>query len=153
MAEPKTNRVGPQLQHRANTMLDLGAQLRVFAHNVQEDLNTVHRNISIKLFNDILFDTPVLTGMARGNWQVGTDYVPGGTLQRLDPTGALVKAEIEGQVVADTDQIAFFSNNLEYIVPLEYGWSNKAPEGMVRINVHRFRVILSEEAAKVRNKR
>lgn len=42
------------------------------------------------------------------------------------------------------------TNNLPYAERLEYGWSNQAPQGMVRVNVARFNTLLEEEAAKVR---
>ena len=42
------------------------------------------------------------------------------------------------------------SNNLPYAMRLEYGWSKKAPAGMVRLNVARFQQWVDKEARKAR---
>lgn len=146
MREPPTRRViGPQLSADSR-VLNFSDQIAAFAKNTKSTLNEAHKSITIKMFSAIVMETPVLTGIARGNWQTSMDSVKGSTLHRPDPSGALALAEIEATVEADTDKIAFMANNLEYIIPLEYGWSKKAPEGMVRINVVRFQGIVAETA-------
>ena len=49
---------------------------------------------------------------------------------------------------APKNQTFWLSNNLPYAERLEFGWSDQAPEGMVRTNVARFQRILEEEANK-----
>ena len=43
-------------------------------------------------------------------------------------------------------QVAFIVNNLPYAIPLEYGHSTQAPNGMVRITVERFQQIVDAAA-------
>ncbi len=148
MIEPRTRRtVGPQLS-ADNRLLSLGDQIRAVAKKTGETLDQVHINVTLKLFNAIVYDTPVDTGAARGGWipSIGAPVLaPNG---RIDQDGGSVRAEIEAVVgSATTDDITFFSNNVEYIIPLEYGWSRQSPEGMVRINVARFRRMLHEAVA------
>jgi len=138
--------IGPGLQQTLKG-LTLGEQLADFARKTNATMNEAHRAISIRFFTSILFDTPVLTGMARGNWQSSMGAPAGGTRIVLDPDGAAVSKEIVQNITADYTKVAYFSNNLEYIIPLEFGWSAKSPEGMIRINAMRFNNIVKETIA------
>lgn len=148
MLEPPTRRtIGPQLP-ASGTVLKLGDQLRDFAKLVGKRLDTVHREVSIKLFTAIVYDTPIDTGLARGSWHptLGVPFMGGPT--RVDKGGNVVANQIELTFKSATiNEVSFLSNNVPYIVPLEYGWSRQASEGMVRINVARFHRIVSEEVA------
>ena len=150
MIEPPTRRqTGPQLPSNG-TLLDFGGQIRAFSRKVKRRMGLVPKNVTIKLFNAVVFDTPVDTGAARGGWNpsIGTvQWAPNG---RLDKTGGLVKKEIEVTITDDYGQVAFMSNAVGHIVPLEYGWSNKSPEGMVRINVARIQRLVRETVAQVK---
>ena len=147
MIEPKNRRrEGPQLS-ADNRLLSLGDQLRAFAEKTGDQINRVHQILSIKLFSQIVYDTPVDTGLARGSWipSVGAPTFGG---QRQDASGGAAIREIEAVIANATyEDITFLTNNVEYIVPLEYGWSNQAPEGMVRINVARFHRMVKEAVA------
>jgi hypothetical protein len=99
------------------------------------------RKISLDLFGAVLYDTPVDTGRALGNWftTIGTPSVRMAWEDGWQtPTGAfsdmvdkIYRVKFGGQV--------WFSNNLPYIWRLEHGWSQKAPRGMVRLNVTRVK--------------
>lgn len=149
-APTKRGLVGPQLP--GSSRLDLGAQLRAFAATTNERINFVHRNVSIRLFTAIVFDTPVLTGLARGSWNASMETPVRTLSERLDKTGRIVEKEIEVKIKADTSKVAYLTSNLPYIIPLEYGWSKQQPEGMVRLNVMRFQRIVSEEIAAAKNR-
>lgn len=90
--------------------------------------------LSKKIFEGIVARTPVLTGNARASWQASL-YAPdftratGGTKDSplAPPTFPLTSAPLGAKV--------YISNATPYIMPLEYGWSNKAPQGMVRVTL------------------
>lgn len=66
-----------------------------------------------KLFKQIVQDTPVDTGFARSSWKI----------ERIqDDKGLRFK----------------ISNTAPYIIYLEFGSSQKAPNGMVRVNLVKF---------------
>jgi hypothetical protein len=147
MIEPKTTRtIGPQLPS-SSRLLDFGGQLGAFAKKVGLRMSVVHKGTSIKLFNSIVYDTPVDTGVARGGWNPSMGAVKWAPSGRRDTSGALTAKDIEVTITGNYNQIAFLSNAVKYIVPLEYGWSLKSPEGMVRINVTRFQQIIRETVA------
>ena len=75
-----------------------------------DDVDRKLRGISLSLFNSIILKTPVDTGRARGNWQIDTSQ---------SKTAGLVR----------------ITNNVPYIVILEYGDKNRKPVAMVRTSI------------------
>jgi len=152
MIEPKTRGlIGPQLP-ASTRHLKFGDQLRQFAQVVGKRINVVHRDVSIKLFNAIIMDTPVDTGEARGGWNASMEMPDLRETGRLDPTGSQAMADVNVTIKADRSKVAYLSNSVEHIVPLEYGWSKQAPEGMVRMNVVRFQSMMAEAIRQAKEK-
>lgn len=91
--------------------------------------------------------TPIDTGFARGSWQPSLNS---GSLAAGpgDPLGQL--AMVTAQMKAG-DRF-FFLNNARYILRLEYGWSQQAPQGMVRIALAKARQVAEANIRKVRGK-
>lgn len=140
----KSHIVGPQLPTTART-LGLGDQIREYAKVVNKRIDYVHRNLAMVLFSSIVYDTPVDTGLARGSWwpSKGTPFMGGPT--RVDQSGTMVTRDIQDVAMsAKLSDVLFLMNNVPYIEALEYGWSKRAPEGMVRINVARVRRMVSD---------
>jgi hypothetical protein len=149
-APTRTLGIGPQLPASGVT-LDLGSSIRRFAKSTGEKIGKVHKNSCIALFNSIVYDTPIDTGTARGGWNPSLDRPMSGPLGRMDKGGAAVAHDIEVTIIQDWKRVAYLTNAVPYIVPLEYGWSQRqAPEGMVRINIIRFQTIVSQQVQKVR---
>ena len=71
---------------------------------------TTFKAFALDVFNRTREDTPWLTGFARSGWRIMVD-------------------EDEYSVAVT------FWNGVVYIVPLEYGHSQKAPDGMLRRNL------------------
>ena len=94
------------------------------------------RAATIGIFKGIRKDTPVDTGRARGNWQctIGAPFVG------EDANGS--DEQILRTIPRRAGSVVYLTNNVQYIQPLEYGHSTKAPNGMVRINVARFEGLL-----------
>ena len=80
----------------------------------------------------IVRNTPVRTGLARGNWQVGTS-INSRRLGNLDPSGQATIST--GLAAIARAQIPFGNlfifNNVDYIGDLENGSSAQAPNGMI----------------------
>lgn len=101
----------------------------------------------------IILDTPVDTGQLRGNWQATLGSPSNKDLTgTLDPTGTstVAKAELalsKFKLDKHTGKLTtlFLTNNLPYATRIEFGhYSSKAPQGMVRINLAKFRNKLEE---------
>jgi hypothetical protein len=125
--------------------------IRNFVEKAKRNPETVARSVSYKLFSAVIKASPVDTGRFRMNWQTAGAVVPGGIIDAVDQSGNKAVAMAADYVFKSSDWGEFtLTNNLPYAERLEYGWSNQAPQGMVRVNVARFNSLLEEEAAKVK---
>jgi len=84
----------------------------------------------IDLFRSIVELTPIDTGRARANWALALDLTTEDYANYTDVAQWEYKME-DGTTV-------WIYNNLVYIVPLEEGSSDQAPQGMVAISLRRF---------------
>lgn len=134
------------------TSVSFGDQVAKFAENTNRTLAEAHRAISIKLFTAIIMDTPVDTGEAAGGWVASMGTPASGPSGVLGQAGAIAGLS---NVRALPSQVAYLSNSVGHIEGLEYGthsygFSPKAPQGMVRINVARFQQLVKEATAELK---
>lgn len=89
-------------------------------------------------------------GRFRGNWQIGFDSAPQGTIDRIDKSGQETLA-VNGAILAGyrANEVStiYFVNNVPYAVRLEFGYSKQAPKGMVRVTAQEFQKFFNEAAA------
>lgn len=116
--------------------------VKTFSDNVVGlDLPTFHKKLALDALTGIVLNTPVLTGRARGNWQVSINQPIETMVDKEDRGGnSTISA---GSVVinnANPFSVIYITNNLPYILFLEEGSSSKAPGGMVAITLERLTV-------------
>lgn len=115
-------------------------RVQAFKKKSAEEVDKQIRKIVIDLFTGIILSTPVDTGRARGNWQVGTTPITA-TLPNTDPSGASAISGVMGKLSSGMfkgkDNSIWLCNNLPYIGRLETGYSGQAPRGMVALNLQR----------------
>lgn len=96
----------------------------------------LHRRLVLEALTRIVRRTPVDTGRARGNWQTSVGAPRGesvlGTSKAIAPVVAAGSAALRD---LEPFGVAYISNNLVYIEPLENGHSKQAPEGMVAVTL------------------
>lgn len=134
------------------TALAFESRMRKLVGVTQEKMALVMRKTEIDMATRIILKTPVDTGRARANWQPSWGAPAGGTLTTVDPNGAETVSNVATAVAAG-DPLAssfFLTNNLPYIIPLEFGWSQQAPNGMVATTIQEFKSIVESNAAEVR---
>ena len=125
--------------------------IKNFVEKAKKNPETVARAVSFKLFSAVIKASPVDTGRFRMNWQAAGAVTPSGVIDEADKSGNKAVAMASDFVLKATEWNEFtLTNNLPYAERLEYGWSNQAPQGVVRVNITRFNTLLEEEAAKVR---
>jgi hypothetical protein len=109
-------------------------------------LDRGYRRIVLEVFKRVIFRTPVDTGRARGNWQCSVGKPSESIIDILDKDGGSTFSRASGMVSAIQKMFSeyWLSNNLPYIGRLEYGWSQQAPSGMVRLTVAEFDGIVKE---------
>lgn len=116
-----------------------------FAEDAKGAIDDVMREIIIEIGGSVIRMSPVDTGRFRGNWQFSIGAASTGELDRLDKNGSAATAElVNGAIQFKAGETAYIVNNLPYAIPLEYGHSDQAPGGMVRITLERFQRIVLE---------
>lgn len=118
-------------------------QIAAFAKKANISIDRAIRGTSIKLFSAIILASPVDTGRFRANWQASNERPASGEVSGFSDPVNKVTTYINGAPFANEFTLA---NNLPYAYKLEFGYSDQAPQGMVRINVARFQRILDEQA-------
>lgn len=90
-------------------------------------------------------------GRFRGNWQVSFNQKSEGETGRIDKNGNATIAA--GNVVIERFKVGmtavYFCNNVPYAYPLEFGHSQQAPGGMVRITAAEFQRLFDESVREV----
>lgn len=121
-----------------------------FIKKAKKNPELVVRQVTIKLYSQIIMASPVDTGRFRMNWQATYGTPATGILIGDDPSGSRAINRATDFVMNSTKWDEFrFTNNLPYAEPLEYGYSQQAPRGMVRVTVTRFQRLLDEAAARM----
>jgi len=100
---------------------------------------TLQKKLVYAAVASLTFKTPVDTGLARANWQTSVGQPAAGVVSKdSDPIMAAAVAMSNPPPFT----VAYISNNVEYIVYLEDGHSQQAPNGMVALTMQELRMML-----------
>lgn len=131
------------------TLARFSRRIRNISVEIQPNVNQLVRAIALQSLTTVSFATPVDTGRARSNWQVGIgspvrteiETYASGEPGRGDPSqrasnGAIAaqNAVVEGNaVIGRYNGVGdlYLSNNLDYIDSLNMGGSFQAPRNFV----------------------
>lgn len=114
--------------------------INAFITKAKANQEQVIRAASIRILSRLVMMSPVDTGRFRGNWQVTFEAAAGNPLDTADPAGETTIAN--GSIIIESFRVGmksvFFTNALPYAYRLETGYSQQAPNGMVRITAAEF---------------
>jgi hypothetical protein len=92
--------------------------------------------------------SPVLSGRFRASWTIGVGQVDTSVAPEPAPGGTVAQAE--PRIPASTMGATYYhANSLPYARRLEYGWSKKAPGGMVRLTAQEVPAIVQALTSQV----
>lgn len=115
-------------------MTSFSLDLAKFGQKAVNNAEKIVRKIGFDMHSRIVQRMPVDTGRAKANQQISINSLPSGSVLEFDKSGnaAISKGNraLANFKLGDT---IFLYNNVEYIIPLEYGHSKQAPQGMFRI--------------------
>ncbi len=135
---------------------EFNAVLTSFSNLLDIELATVIRSLALRIFNGVVKLTPVDTGHARASWQISVNVPdesigpePGEGEKFTKAAAAAISLSGSTEVLAKIKghEVVWISNNVPYILYLEYGgikgsgpktvggYSIQAPQGMVRITI------------------
>lgn len=124
--------------------------LERFSAETLAKLELATKKIALDVFANVINMSPVDTGRFKGNWQTAVGAPVSGTIEALDPSGAVVTAKVAGVVeTLEVGDVIYMVNNLPYAERLEEGYSGQAPSGMVRLTVQRFQPIANKVIAEI----
>lgn len=127
--------------------------MNAIVNRVNRRIDTVIRKSTIELFGQVIKMTPVDTGRAKGNWQCSVNSPITSEIERDDgsKSQSLSSSKAYSDVVSTVPRagnVVWLSNNVPYIRKLEYGSSNQAPGGMVRIAIQNFGSVFADASRK-----
>lgn len=95
------------------------------------DKEAILRKLALDLYAEIIKRTPVDTGRARANWNLSVKAPNYQTSQRttIPSTVSITAHDVKGLPVV------FIANGLPYVRELEYGKSDQAPNGFIRLSL------------------
>jgi hypothetical protein len=114
--------------------------LKKLADKAGANADAVAKKVIIDVFSSVVEKSPVDKGTFRGNWQLGFGEVDANIQSPDDKSGSATIAKANSELTKfDSKKITYISNSLPYAQRLENGYSNQAPQGMVRLTVLEFR--------------
>lgn len=126
--------------------LSFHQSIKNFVKKTDASMSDIVSASAIELFTNVVIGTPVRDGYAKGGWKVTFTTPSVKVVERQDPTGSKAINEINTKIDGSGRDEFFLTNNLPYIERLEYGYSDQAPEGMVRISVAKWDSIVKRNA-------
>jgi len=115
----------------------------------REAILKIRKAALLDLGGSIIRDTPVLTGLLQGNWQTSVGAPREGVLN-IRPMNMAIAEVVEAASALRGDETIYIRNNCAHAWRCEFGWSKKAPAGMVRKNVARVnRIVRNAKGAQI----
>ena len=116
-------------------------QMKAFENLTTDKAEKVFRKTCFEISNEIISNTPVDTSRAKNNWFPDINKFSTETTESKNKQGSISLA-INATPKLKIGDTFTLSNNLPYIVKLEYGWSKQKPNGFVAITIQKFDTIL-----------
>lgn len=130
--------------------MSFAADISRFVERAGGNMDTAVRQATVMLAQGVILKSPVDTGRFRANWTFAAGAVPGGTSAALDQDGRTTLSRLVAQIgVSPVGGLTYLANNLPYAVRLENGYSDQAPQGMVRLTAMEFQDYVSRAAREV----
>ena len=125
--------------------MSFAANLNKLCECAKDKAHIVVRKAAFELQGMMIDTSPVRTGRFRSNWAVGLGAINTSTDAAPDKTGDAAKGRAQAALQGwKPGQTIYLSNSLPYALRLERGWSQQAPQGMVRLTVQRYGDALAE---------
>lgn len=118
-------------------------QIKAFAEKTNVKLDKIQRKIVIDITRELMLMTPVDTGHARSNWFWGTNRVIAIDPAKNKNGGPSMARATAFSLGIQGGGVYYITNNLPYIMALEFGSSKQAPAGMARVTVARWQKIVN----------
>lgn len=131
--------------------MGFATDLRALCERAGDKAEMVVRGAALELGGQMVDRSPVDTGRFKNAWVTSTGAADPSRPQGADKSGARSLAVLNERIAAwKPGQTIWILNNLPYAKRLEYGWSQQAPGGMVRLAVQNYSQAIKKAADQVR---
>jgi len=131
--------------------MSLATDLQRIAQRNKAKMVKVAQNSLMRIGGKMVLMSPVDTGRFRANWLSAYGLPDTGNTETFDKSGSAAIGKLKSSLaVLGTGQFFYFTNSLPYAERLEYGWSQQAPGGMVRLSVASWQSIVEDEIRKAK---
>lgn len=114
-------------------------------------VDDVVRASTLRMGRQVVLMSPVDTGRFKGNWVYGANKINPDNQNPPDKSGgSSVTRLVTGVAAWKAGETMYFTNSLPYAKRLEYGYSQQAANGMVRLAVQNWQDWVSAEARKAK---
>jgi len=133
-------------------MLSIRAQIEAIAQRRMQDVEEIARVSIIRVANRIITDTPVAKGSLINHWNTNINTIGYDSSSEDNSSGSDAINQLNETINDMSLGVkAYFNNPMPYGPRIEYdGHSDKAKNGMVRINTALWSDIVEEEIARRR---
>jgi len=129
--------------------MGLHSDLQRIAQRNKQKAVKVMQNSLMRVGSPMVVMSPFDQGIFKGNWMAAYGTPDTSTTDAADKTGASSIGRLKSKVeVMQGGMILYFTNSMPYAERLEYGWSEQAPAGMVRVSVAGWQSIVEDEIRK-----
>lgn len=126
-------------------------ELRQLIEKAKASPIAVVRKATLDILSSVVDMSPVDTGRFKNNWNMAYGAPDLSVTINTDPNGGEVKSRALAASARYNGQDVYITNNLPYAIPLEYGHSGQAPNGMVRVTVARWNEHIKKAVGEVSN--
>jgi len=131
--------------------MSLSTDLQRFAQRNKAKMVKVAKNSIMRIGGAIVLRSPVDKGRFRASWLSAYGAPDTSDSEAFDKSGSAAIGKLKSTLaVLNTGQYFYFTNSLPYAERLEYGWSQQAPGGMVRLSVASWQSIVEDEIRKAK---
>lgn len=133
----------------------ISTQIREFSGGLRKNVDRVMRTALTSFATEVVVNSPVRTGHFAYNWRFSSVGQPQGVLEGTDPGKGRVLGRLRSDIsrYASTGKTAYFANNVDYALSIEYGSSRQAPSGVLRNAIARWPGFVRSAVAANRGKR
>lgn len=122
-------------------------QMKEFENMTAEKSELLFGKVCFEISDGVITNVPIDSGRAKGSFFPDIDKVSSevNAVDDVDKSGSKSLARVSN-VTNKLKLGSYFSltSNLDYIIPLEYGWSNQSPKGFVGVTLMRFQHIVNQ---------
>lgn len=130
--------------------MSIRTQLEAIAKKRMQDVSEIARVSIIRVGNRVITASPVDKGSFRNQWNTSINSISRDTSKPDSRGGADSINELASEISdLKLGATAYFTNPMPYGPRLEYdGWSEQAPNGMLRVNTDLWEMIVNQEVEK-----